>query len=114
MKIRKGFVSNSSSCSFTAVGVYVKEGYYDKLAMELVEKSNHYWGGWYEIKGTFLEVFEWGFRNFCFVGIPIEYQINNNLRYSETVKKFIKEAEKFGFKIPEEDVTCIQDMCYNE
>lgn len=116
MKIRNGFVSNSSSSSFLIVGV---SGYNDpRLArLAIADKWEEGWGGHHEGKtliflGSEYEYGDGEPTNYqpYHVGIDAEQALKDGKTVSELRKEFIEKAKALGVVFSEKEV----DLHYGE
>lgn len=114
MKIREGFVSNSSSTSFLIVGAGVRDGRLAKLAKAdqweegfggyHLGKTLVFLGGDYECDdpGATFEP--------DYVGIDAEQPLKNNITVAELRRQFINRAQVLGVVFRESEV----DLHYGE
>lgn len=120
MKIRNGFVSNSSSCSFLIVGILGWSTTKDltETIKEMAKADGCKemgWGG-YSIGRTLR--FLGGENGYdeqeyepAYVGIEIADELNkNNKTVGELKQEFLEKAKALGFDIPEERV----ELLYGE
>ena len=116
MKIRNGFVSNSSTTSFAIIGLYVDD--YDienqhesikQLKEKVIPKGqdvwelykDKHWGGWTDL-GDGLAGYGWD-TDISYIGIDALENWKNGMSYKEaleTIRELIK--EKYDIAIPED------------
>ena len=120
MKVRNGFVSNSSSCSFLIVGVSAYGGRDGSDLSETLKEmakadgcEEMGWGGYSEGKTlVFLGGEEDEEEEYApdYVGIEAEQDLKNNKTIGELKQEFLTKVKALGFDIPEERV----DLHYGE
>lgn len=117
MKIRNGFVSNSSSSSFLIVGVSAYG--IDNLSETIKEMAKADgceemgWGGYSEGKTlVFLGGEGYDDEEYApdYAGIEVEQDLKNNKTIGELKQEFLDKVKALGFEIPEEYV----DLHYGE
>lgn len=115
MKIRNGFVSNSSSSSFLIVGV---SGYKDVRLSQLAEADGIEDGfGGYNVGKTLVFLGgEYPYddmdspTNYDYAGIEAELALKNDRTVTELKKDFLEKAEALGITFSESEV----DLYYGE
>ena len=121
MKVRNGFVSNSSSCSFLIVGVSAYGGRDGVDLSETVKEmakadgcEEMGWGGYSEGRTLVFLGGEGGYDDEeyepNYVGIEAEQDLKNNKTIGELKQEFLDKVKALGFEIPEERV----DLHYGE
>ena len=115
MKIRNGFVSNSSSTSFCIVGIdinpyYEKEKHPIKEALKNILTDNgkkdmwdydEHWGGWLDL-GDGLSAYGYG-EGFEYIGIDLVENFKRGMTYGEMKTAFIEIVkEKYNIDIPKD------------
>jgi len=118
MKVRNGFVSNSSSCSFLIVGIcgwsLTKDLSETIKAMAKADGCEEMgWGGYSEGKTlTFLGGEGYDDEEYApdYAGIEAEQDLKNNKTVGELTQEFLAKAKALGFDIPEERV----ELLYGE
>lgn len=110
MKIRSGFVSNSSSCSFLIVGV---GNYRDPRLAQLAEadKWTEGWGGYHTGETLVFLGSEYDYTgnepgNFqpYYVGVEAELALKDGKTVTELKQEFIEKAKALGVTFAENEV----------
>lgn len=111
MKTRDGFVSNSSSSSFVAVGIDCHHSKFQNLMVaikfdtdwqrydDLKEHFDCYDFGQFKSKTTGIVVYDDDFA-----GLEAEILFRRNLRLSEIKTMFIRQCNEFEIKLHRNDV----------
>jgi len=117
MKIRQGFVSNSSSSSFLIIGIEN-----DYLLKEITEKAgltkeNYYGDGEYKddndiiFVGAIINTYTKKIEDFEYIGIEAKQLLKQGKTFDEVKKDFIKKIKtNYGIDIPEKEI----DILYGE
>jgi len=113
MKIRQGFVSNSSSSSFLAVGIDRYSKYFNK-ALEAIDfyedwqkvedlepKFNHYDHGQFVSKETDICVIN---DDANFVGLLAGKRFMRNMKFSQIQTEFRDKMKSLGVVIPRNEI----------
>lgn len=102
MKIRKGYVSNSSSSSFFVVGVQYEQSKFDKDYDDL------------DLEGTDLE-YQNGISDYCgeyIIGIPI-LKMKDEQTLAQFKESIFEQLKKIGFIGNKEDIQILIDGGYD-
>lgn len=118
VKIRTGFVSNSSSSSFLAVGIHTIWGAGNTLFEKMLERmewdkdSSFLSQGIYEYNGLCLYGSSSNISDLFFIGVDAEVYFNQDMKLSDIIQIFIETVrEKLGINIDKSLVGLFYGEC---